>query len=340
MVKKSEKIRNQLLIALSFFTLTGVIVASVSVYFFRKIHDVHKVSASVHTLFQEYVKATKSEQEFIHLETSKSTFFASGKSNYLNEYNSHIAKAKREIDKLKSQQAYHDFKIGYDVDKLSNEISKYETFFDFTIEKVKHRGFKDFGTEGVMRKYVHDLESKSDLIGLANVLMLRRHEKDFLLRNDDAYVTKLQDKIESINNRIWRNKKLSNIQKDNLIMLLTNYRHSFLDLVKVIKEIGFKDEQGLSGQLLNSKEIIDNQFIVIHSSIVKNEELMVDNLEKGFLIIIVNIIAITMFIIFMYTKKLRKQSFNFASQGMSTHDSSPRVEDLIFSRRTNIAQEA
>lgn len=48
------------------------------------------------------------------------------------------------------------------------------------------KGFKDYGWEGVMRRYAHMLED-SGMVKETDILMLRRHEKDFLMRGETVY---------------------------------------------------------------------------------------------------------------------------------------------------------
>ncbi len=55
-------------------------------------------------------------------------------------------------------------------------------------------GFKEFGLVGRMREKAHEVESGFPRFK-ARLLMLRRHEKDFLMRIDPAYHLKLDDEV-------------------------------------------------------------------------------------------------------------------------------------------------
>jgi adenylate cyclase len=303
-MKKSKKIRIQLLIILSFFTMAAVTIALVSLHYFKKVHEVYEVSSAERRVFDRYIRTIDAGQKFIYLETSKTAFFKTGRSPYLEAFSRHLAETRTSISHLQTRSAYKNFDIDLKVAVLSNELSKYETLFSFTLEKIKNKGFKDYGAEGTMRTYVHELESHSHQIGLANVLMLRRHEKDFLLRNDESYITKLKEKVASIKERIWRNQRLKNTEKDTLITLLQNYQYSFLELVKFTQEIGHKNEQGMSELLAQCNFTIDRQFELIHQTMLRKEASLVEYIENILMIVLFNIVFVAVFTIYIYSRKI------------------------------------
>ena len=61
---------------------------------------------------------------------------------------------------------------------------------------IEQRGFIDTGLEGRFRDAVHDIETRLREIDdprlTSAMLMLRRHEKDFMLRRDEKYVGELK----------------------------------------------------------------------------------------------------------------------------------------------------
>ena len=82
--------------------------------------------------------------------------------------------------------------------KRTNElITEQRVLFDKIVEKLVHRGMKDFGQEGKMREYAHKLE-EDDLIDPADLLMLRRHEKDYIIRGQDEYIIKAERRVQEI----------------------------------------------------------------------------------------------------------------------------------------------
>ncbi|MFY8349805.1 methyl-accepting chemotaxis protein [Pseudoalteromonas sp. SSM20] len=84
-----------------------------------------------------------------------------------------------------------------------------------------------------------------------NMLMLRRHEKDFLLRKDEKYVDKFNQRISLIKQNINAlHQALDTIpslknQLANTHELIEQYETQFLTLVSLDKRIGLTKDQGL-----------------------------------------------------------------------------------------------
>ncbi len=86
-----------------------------------------------------------------------------------------------------------------DADAATGDFSQY---FLETVSLIEQRGFKDEGLEGEFRAKVRSIE---DAIGALNndhltvdLLMLRRHEKDYLLRGEQQYVDKVGDAVAQL----------------------------------------------------------------------------------------------------------------------------------------------
>jgi hypothetical protein len=98
------------------------------------------------------------------------------------------------------------------------------------------RGFKDYGAEGAMRGYAHMLQ-ESSIVKEADIYKLRRHEKDFLLRNDTSYFTKFRNLLATTLKDYPAGGPAYNA--------LLSYEHRFLDLVNFNLMLGVGMEAGL-----------------------------------------------------------------------------------------------
>ena len=185
-----------------------------------------------------YTKATRLEATFFNKEVFDAQFYKTGQSESLLKFKLKVAAIRDTIASLKNNVAYNDFAISSEINIVEEEMLRYQSLFTASVAKTIEKGYKDYGLEGKMREFVHELEKKSDKIGVAKVLMLRRHEKDYLLRNEPAYIEKLTVTLHEIKSDILKNKELSVVEKDTLIVLLYNYFQSFNALVHVGKEIG------------------------------------------------------------------------------------------------------
>ncbi|MBI3885884.1 MAG: chemotaxis protein [Opitutae bacterium] len=84
--------------------------------------------------------------------------------------------------------------------RLQTVADNYRAAFLKIAALKKRRGLTPTdGLEGQMRAVVHDVEAKVKDQGLAELnvimLMVRRHEKDYLLRSDPAYLKEIQSRI-------------------------------------------------------------------------------------------------------------------------------------------------
>ncbi|OCP15660.1 chemotaxis protein [Ensifer sp. LC163] len=89
-----------------------------------------------------------------------------------------------------------------DLDALQSGLRKYATAFSHLVTKDKDLGLDaSSGLEGAMREAVHSieqqLEATADLELRASMLMLRRHEKDFILRRQSQYIETHSAEIET-----------------------------------------------------------------------------------------------------------------------------------------------
>ncbi|GHF84671.1 hypothetical protein [Thalassotalea marina] len=88
-----------------------------------------------------------------------------------------------------------------------------------------------------------------------DMLMLRRHEKDFLLRKEEKYVEKFNQRLEDMRGNILRlSSQLKYAPELQLALseslnLLNNYQLKLEQLVELDRTIGFTGKEGLRAQL-------------------------------------------------------------------------------------------
>lgn len=99
----------------------------------------------------------------------------------------------------------------------------------------------------------------------ADVLMLRRHEKDFLLRRKvddltkhDKAVAELERHLSALNTLLDQHKLQTPLTKE-LARQVTEYQQSFQALTTLEREIGLTDEEGLVGAMRQAAHAIENQ---------------------------------------------------------------------------------
>jgi methyl-accepting chemotaxis protein len=116
---------------------------------------------------------------------------------------SDVAKAQRQgeigrqvaldIEKLRGRiAALGKPELAARIDAMNASLKTYQTHFGAVVEERQRLGLDEkSGLEGRLRASVHDIEARVDLLNDAPLkvvmLMMRRHEKDFMLRRDARY---------------------------------------------------------------------------------------------------------------------------------------------------------
>ncbi len=138
-------------------------------------------------------------------------------------------------------------------DRLHSVLIEYGDKFDQIVSIEQTIGLTPTdGLYGKLRKAVHQVEEtlsnyNNDNL-LAAMLMLRRHEKDFMLRSDTKYVSKFEKTFEDFKLRL-ENSYLPDTTKNQIRTEIESYRTDFLSLVKGYETRGINPESGLLGEL-------------------------------------------------------------------------------------------
>ncbi len=150
------------------------------------------------------------------------------------------------------------------IKKLGNRINEYEAGFKQMVRLLKDLGLNEkLGLQGKLRKAVHDVESqlkRNNEIRLAyKMLMMRRHEKDYIMRKKDKYIKKMA------NRQIEFSAMLNNINlpagtKVDITKKMTEYHKSFLAYTEGVKAVApeikkFRDAVHAVDPIL--KELVD-----------------------------------------------------------------------------------
>lgn len=175
---------------------------------------------------------------------SDSTFLKSGTTVDLENFKEESQKFETNINFLKQNSSGKYLEVLLETENAFKDVKNY---FSRICELIKERGFKDLGIEGKMRIAVHKLE-KSDLIpDKSCVLVLRKHEKDFILRKDEAYLLKFEKDAEKLNAVISSIPDLP--EKEEIAEAAKTYLTLFRKVAEIEKEIGLTRTTGLRGQL-------------------------------------------------------------------------------------------
>jgi len=149
--------------------------------------------------------------------------------------------------------------------KINNELqalTRLHTDLLDTVNLLKQfyllKGFKDYGAEGTMRRYAHFLEDSNKMLKI-DILMLRRWEKDFMLRQEAKYVENFNTLADA---QIKKFESLP-ITQDYLV----NYKKYFNDFANYAGRLSINTDQGIHGHTRNIIDQLDSQYIVTNAKV-------------------------------------------------------------------------
>lgn len=196
------------------------------------------------------------QKDFIVVDARDEVFMGSGKSKNITLIETNVRESKKLLARLNENPTTKEFNLNQKIEALTEAREKYNRLFELLRKRIKERGFKSFGMEGRMRDYVHFLE-KVD-VDKELVLQLRRHEKDFFLRKDLDYKTKLHQTADKLKRKIV-DSPLDEKRKETFMEYVADYERMFDMIVEIEQEIGFDSKKGLRGELAKIYEQINNE---------------------------------------------------------------------------------
>ena len=150
--------------------------------------------------------------------------------------------------KTKLQNENHDVSK---LAKIERSLITYRNSFDAVVKVQTKLGFSEkLGLQGKLRLAVHGLEAElkkhHSVRILADMLMLRRNEKDFILRESLKYRDKHQKNLKIIRGNLDITTRIPKTAKPKLYKLLDEYEQATLEFIKITMEKkGTKTKKGL-----------------------------------------------------------------------------------------------
>ncbi len=132
---------------------------------------------------------------------------------------------------------------------LEPAMQAYRGSFETLVAKQRDIGLDhESGLYGTLRQAAHDIEEviRDKPALYASLLLIRRHEKDFMLRRNDAYYTRFMTTLSDLRGQLI----FSDLDFETLAKVqssLRAYVQAFDTLSQQERDIGLKQNQGLHG---------------------------------------------------------------------------------------------
>ncbi|GAA0789862.1 methyl-accepting chemotaxis protein [Marinobacterium sediminicola] len=185
-------------------------------------------------------------------------FLARLDDSYLGRFQNTYTEFKTELEQLK--ELLPEPELQDELNTFDKRMQTYDRSFAAVSELRTEIGLDEkSGLRGALRAAIHGVETEiratdnSEL--LSTLLMLRRHEKDFLLRLDTKYLDRFLKETTLFEQQL--DMLLLPSQSASLKPLLAQYREHFQRLVDAYIQLGLTEDAGLMGQMRQAVKSTD-----------------------------------------------------------------------------------
>jgi serine phosphatase RsbU (regulator of sigma subunit) len=302
---KMRSIKGKLLFLFSLVALfLAIIVISFFVYDARmkNIHENLKLLKEVNYLLRE---SNAVEKDFLLYETIQPHFFEMGYSKYLSEHAEIHLKIQHKLNSLQESLFVENSSFHVDLQGIKKDIERRDSLFTVLVDLIQKKGFQDHGLIGSFRQHVHVIENSPHCpLDKASLLTIRRHEKDYLLRNQPRYILKWEKAVDRFSEKIK-----NACEGPATVMLLGHlqaYRQAFLKVVELDNKIGYQDGIGIKSDLHALANKINQNLENLNHVFGQFEARASKQMKTVYLIILIISGAITILVIFLLLRKLGK----------------------------------
>lgn len=193
------------------------------------------------------------EVYMLQLRRAEKDFLLRKDSKYKAPFDATINKMTSLLSTLKSELIAADIPTAT-IPNIASNVDQYNILFNAIIDASLVKGLdKDSGAYGKLRAATHELEEviakDNNLQAQVYLLMLRRHEKDFILRSDESYLSKLLNVAQQLDGL------LVDVRSK---VLLSTYVSEFENFVSISKKIGLNSESGIKGEMREVIHLVED----------------------------------------------------------------------------------
>lgn len=293
-----NSIRSRMVSGFLFLTFLILLLALVSLSIIDRTTRIAQLHSSINQLEIHTLSLIKCDNDFFDLETINDQYFINHTSSFLQRHDSLNQLIVSEIQALKTGEYINDEGVMRNLISIDSTLTRYHRQFATLEGLVFTKGFKDYGLEGQMRHHAHALERIVSETHLVPVLFLRRHEKDFLLRSDTAYVTSFRKRSIALH------KRLAAENNPQAMHHLKEYQRLFHELVIIQRELGLTSKHGLRNKLNEVTNLLASQYYALSEYAYKHAETANHNLRLFYIALLTGAILFSLLSGYWISKRL------------------------------------
>jgi len=247
------------IILLSFLLFT-------SIYYIRQqaVRQDKNILQRLDRLEQNSLRIKMLQDEFLLRDFHNSQLYVLGQSPATLRLDSLFTKTLEELNYLKK------YFSSTNITEVERHIEQYKKNFNNLKEMEITRGFKDFGLEGNLRNIIHQVEGNAVLNNdyrlLSGMLMLRRHEKDYMLRRENQYIEKFDATLAST--LAYASEKYGTTSQFS--RQLVEYSSIFHEFLSIDAQIGRTENEGATYQLQQQSALVIESIRNLYGELSEN----------------------------------------------------------------------
>ena len=308
---KNLTIRQKLLGITAIIGIVLILIGVMTYNAFEKVDQLHDIMFKTDEINENMLNLRKNEKDFLMRDVINSEYFETEQSKYLKAFREVMAKNNEIIKELLKDEYVKSFGLEESLVLLDKNFTVYEDRFEELVALITKRGFKDFGLIGEMRDATHGVDAfYDDAVFIAEEeLLLRKHEKDYLLRLDLSYQKKFNDEVEVFKNKVNRTGQMSSSRKQALFSYLEVYQKTFNAIIEMDKKIGLAENLGIKGGMREAihetEPLLDEVMLVVDE---KSED-AVSRAVRNIIILIVIFLGFTITVMLVTMANIRNSLY-------------------------------
>ncbi|MBR9830888.1 SpoIIE family protein phosphatase [bacterium] len=289
-----NSLRSQLFIIFILFSMLSALASIFTFSYFDKKAEIIEIENHFNKLKSSFQSIRLAQENFYRQDLIDTVYYHFGDSYYTKASKENSRDFQNEWSLLMEKSSNTQLNFSNSFQRISTEFNSYISYYEHLKKLLHTRGFKNYGIEGKMRTYAHQLED-NQTIPLKQVLQLRRHEKDFIIRQDIKYVTLFNILVNQI----------SKLNGDNDI--LYQYASSFNKFAELEQSIGLKTNTGLTKQINEQADTVNFYLKKTESELGEKSKAILYELQVAYSIIILSFIFISIVGAIILSKRISKR---------------------------------
>jgi methyl-accepting chemotaxis protein len=179
--------------------IAGMIIVGLIFYAGSRIEQTHRTNLDHARQMSEL--DSRIEILFLEARRAEKDFIVRSDAQYIDRHHGYTAETETAIKELRAlAETYFPGQLDEQIPLLEGGFARYRAGFeDLAATKLALGLDENSGLQGALRSAVHDAEASLETLEqpelMVKMLMMRRHEKDFMLRIDEKYVGRLDERV-------------------------------------------------------------------------------------------------------------------------------------------------